>query len=83
MAPGARSKSAAPMFGPELFRKQMYCIEESTCDILGTFWRPRSDSAPGNCSTLAPPRYAPDCNAHCNGFKHRYAFTCLILFSST
>jgi len=47
----------------------MYCIEENTCDIIWTFWRPRShsalavvirrphsDSAPGK---LCPPRYAP------------------------
>jgi len=25
------------MFKPEVFRKQMYCIEESTCDIVGIF----------------------------------------------
>jgi len=31
----------------ELFRKEIYCIEESACDIVGTFRRPRSDSAPG------------------------------------
>jgi len=24
----------------------MYCIEESTCDIVVTFWRPHSHSAP-------------------------------------
>jgi len=40
MAPGARSKFGAPMFEPEVFRKQMYCIEESTCDIVVTFLRP-------------------------------------------
>ena len=35
------------MFEPKVFRKQMYCVEESTCDIVGTFpgaptliWRP-------------------------------------------
>jgi len=28
------------MFETEVFRKQVYCIEESTCDIIGTFWRP-------------------------------------------
>jgi len=62
MAPGARSKFGALMFEPELFRKQMYCIEESTCDIVGTFQRPpqsfgahRSDAAPGE---LCPPCYA-------------------------
>jgi len=29
----------------EVFRKQLYCIKESTCDNVGTFRRPRSDSA--------------------------------------
>jgi len=28
------------MFEPELFRKQMYCIIESTRDIVGIFQRP-------------------------------------------
>jgi len=50
MAPGARSKLGAPMLEPELFRKQ---IEESTCDICGTFRRPCSDSAPGELCLLA------------------------------
>jgi len=40
-----------PMFKLEVFRKQMYCIEESTCDIVWTFWLPHNDSAPGQlCS---------------------------------
>jgi len=39
-----------PMFEAEVFWKQMYCIEESTCDIVGTF-RPR-DSSP---RVLCPP----------------------------
>jgi len=30
MAPGERSKFGAPMFEPEVFQKQMDCIEEST-----------------------------------------------------
>jgi len=34
------------MFEPELFWKQIHCIEESTCDILGLFGVPSSDSAP-------------------------------------
>jgi len=42
----ARSKFGVPMFEPEVLRKQMYCIEESTCDIIGTFQRPCSHSAP-------------------------------------
>jgi len=61
MAPGARSKFGAPMFVPEIFRKQMYCIEESICDIVGTLWRPPQWFGapivirhPGNCAPLAP-----------------------------
>jgi len=54
MAPGAGSKFGAPMFEREVFRKQMYCIEKSTCDIVGTFRRPHSDSAPGELCPLAP-----------------------------
>jgi len=34
------------MFESEVFRKQLSCIEESTCDIVGTFRRP------GNCPPL-------------------------------
>jgi len=39
---GARGKKKIwrPIFEPEAFRKQMYCIEESGCDIVGTFRRP-------------------------------------------
>jgi len=37
LAPGARSKFETPKFEPEVFRKQMYCIEERTSDIVGTF----------------------------------------------
>ena len=44
--PGTRSKFGAPIFESEVFRRQMYCIEEFTCDIVGTFRRPRSQSAP-------------------------------------
>ena len=44
----------------------MYCIEENTCAIVGTFRRYRSHSAlpavirrPGNCAPLSTPRYTP------------------------
>jgi len=40
------------MFEPEVFRKQMCCIEKNTCDIFRTFWRPDSGSAHGE---LCPP----------------------------
>jgi len=46
---GTISKFGALMFEPEVFRKQMYCIEESTCDIVGPFRRP------GNCASLITP----------------------------
>jgi len=36
------------MFDTEVFRKQMYCIEESVCDIVWTLRRPRSDLPPPN-----------------------------------
>jgi len=58
MAPGARSKLGTPVFEAELFTKQIYCTEGSTCDIFGTFRRPHSDSAPGELYPPCPPRYA-------------------------
>jgi len=42
------------MFEPEVFRKQIYCIEESTCDIVGTFRLPHSDSVPGELCQPCP-----------------------------
>jgi len=41
------------MLKPEVFWKQMCCIEESTHDIVGTFQRPHSNLVPAN---LFPPR---------------------------
>jgi len=53
MAPGARNNFGAPMFEPELFLKQIYCIEECTYDIVGTFRRrPQSFGAPRNDSAI-------------------------------
>jgi len=49
-----RSKFGAPVFEPEVLRKQMYCIEETTCDIFGTFWRPHSVSAPEELCPITP-----------------------------
>ena len=46
MAPGARSKFGAPMFEFEVFRQQMYCIEQVILTLLGLFDSPRSYSAP-------------------------------------
>ena len=53
MAPGARSNFGAPMFEPGLFRKQMYYIEESTCDIVGIFGTRGSYSVPGELCPLS------------------------------
>jgi len=51
------------MFEPEVFRKHMYGIEDSICDIVGTFRRPpqlfgapRSELAPDE---LCPPSLRP------------------------
>jgi len=46
MAPVAKSKFGTPMFEPDVLRKEMSCIEESTCDIVGIFRHPE------NCSPL-------------------------------
>jgi len=68
MTPGARSKLGAPMFEPTVFQEQMYCTEECTCDIVGTFrclpqWlgAPIVIRRPGNCALLSP-HYAPVLN---------------------
>jgi len=54
MARGARGKFGAPVFEPNVFRMTIYRIEGSTCDIVGTFWRPE------NCAPLCTLCYAPD-----------------------
>jgi len=50
------------MFEPEVFPKQMHCIVESNCDIVGIFRRPPQSvgapiviRGPGNFSPLAVP----------------------------
>ena len=59
MTPGARSRFGALMFEPEALRKQMYCIEESTCDAVGTFRRcPQWIGARGIVSP-SPPSLLP------------------------
>jgi len=45
-APRGKMQICRPVFQPEVFRKQMYCIEECTCYIVGIFWRPCNHSAP-------------------------------------
>jgi len=66
MAAEAKSKFGAPMFEPEVIRKHMHCIEESTCDIVVTFRRPpqsfaapRSDSVAEGLCPLCPPFVTP------------------------
>jgi len=48
------------MFETEIFRKQIYCIEKSTCNIFGSFRRPSSDSAPMELFPPCTPRYTPE-----------------------
>jgi len=38
--PGARNKFAASIFEPNIIWEEMYCIEQKTCDFVGTFRRP-------------------------------------------
>jgi len=66
MGPRARSKFGASMFEPEVFRKQMFSIEESTCDIVRIFrcppqWfrAPIVIRRPGNRAPLVTPLYRP------------------------
>ena len=47
------------MFESEVFRKQMYWDEESSWDIVGTFWRSPQSFGAGEFSLFTPPRYAP------------------------
>ena len=55
MPPQAKNKFDAPMFEPEVFRKQMNSrFEKSAYDIVVTFWTPRSESAPRELCPLAP-----------------------------
>jgi len=60
MAPGTRNKFGAPVFEPEIFQEQMYCIEGSTCDMAGSFRRP------GHRTPFAPSRFAPESDSVLN-----------------
>ena len=51
--PGARSKFGAPMFEPEVFRKQMYCTEVRVT-LLGLFGVPQSFGARGIVPLATP-----------------------------
>ena len=56
--------SLASSCSKQVFRKQMYCIEESTCDTVGIFGAPRSrsDSAPGQLCPFLPLVTPLQCN---------------------
>jgi len=45
------------MFEPEVFRKHMFCIEDSTCDIVGSFRRPPQSF--GARGIVSPPFITP------------------------
>jgi len=67
--PGKEASLSPPCSKTEVFRKQMYCNEESICGIVRTFWWLRSHSAPptapivtrrpGNCAPLGAPSLRP------------------------
>ena len=69
---GQGASFATPMFEPEVFRKQMCCIEERICDITtpAVIRRPHSDWRPGNCAPIVPPRYAPGASCIREGILH-------------
>jgi len=56
-----RSKFGAPMFEPGSSGSQMHCIEESTCDIVGTFRHPGhcalTSVLPWQCIRGTPPSH--------------------------
>jgi len=52
MAPGQEASLAPPSSKVGYFGSKMYCIEENTCDIVGTFRRP------GNRAPLVTPLYS-------------------------
>jgi len=52
MVPGAKDKFGTPRFEPEVFWKLKHCVEESTCNIVGTFWHPLVIWRPVHCAPL-------------------------------
>ena len=45
------------MLQPEVFRKAKFCIEESTCEIIGNFRAAVVIRRPDNCAPLLSLRY--------------------------
>ena len=54
MAPGTRNKFGAPVLVPEILRKEIYCSEESTCDLLELFGALRSNLEPTRSDSASP-----------------------------
>ena len=66
-----------------LYRKQIHCIAESTCDIVGTFQGPPksfgaagSDSALGELCPCWPPPSLRPCHVHKRNLKIRWCPKC-------
>jgi len=86
-----KSKFGTPLFKPDFIRKHIYCIEESTCDIVGTF-QCLSQSfgtlirirCPGNCAPFASPllrlRFTDVC--HVTLMHNRCVLDCTMLVSN-
>ena len=86
--PGQETSSAFPCSILSSFGSKC-AVKESTCDIVGTFRRTRSHSAPGE---LRPPRHASaatlfvagelpwdepsvDCEEYCNWLEHKIQYS--------
>jgi len=50
----------APMFEPEVFWMQTYCVKKVLVTLLGLLSAPRVICS-GNCTSLLPHHYAPAC----------------------
>ena len=84
MAPGTRSKFDAPMFEPEVFRKQIHCIEESNCELWHcldfsalpvVIWRSNSNSVPGELCPPCPLSLRPWALSHVMNLATTYVKT--------
>jgi len=64
MGPGARKKFGPLMFDCKVFREQIYCYEEGTCDIVETF------SARALCPSC--PLITPLVHSYFEGVAPRY-----------
>jgi len=76
------------MFEPEVLRKEIYCPEESTCEIVGNFRRSQqtfgahrsdlathNDPAPGKLCPPCPPVVTPLSNTDNIAFHRRFAMS--------